>query len=86
MRFTALTTQQMLGVSNLIILWAVMGGKRLERSDDKLWDLVERLNDVFRAGEVSVRYLTSFFFSLSLALLFSPRYVVYSIRNNETLS
>nr|AJF94637.1 cytochrome P450 epoxidase-like protein [Portunus trituberculatus] len=56
----SITLWEMLGVSNLIILWAVMGGKRLERSDDRLWDLVVRLNSVFRAGDISGGLVQSF--------------------------
>ncbi|KAK8376326.1 hypothetical protein O3P69_009756 [Scylla paramamosain] len=56
----SITLWEMLGVSNLIILWAVMGGTRLERSDDRLWDLVVRLNAVFRAGDISGGIVQSF--------------------------
>ncbi|KAG0710129.1 Methyl farnesoate epoxidase [Chionoecetes opilio] len=50
----------MLGVSAINILWAILGGNRFERSDGRLWDLVERLNIVFRAGEISGGIVQSF--------------------------
>ncbi|XP_076032688.1 methyl farnesoate epoxidase-like isoform X2 [Oratosquilla oratoria] len=38
------------GVSSLNILWAVLGGVRLDRSDPELHDLVDRIDALFRAG------------------------------------
>ena len=46
--------QSLLGVSNINILWAVMGGQRLSRHDPQLAQLVDRLNKMFRAGEVTL--------------------------------
>lgn len=49
----SITLIGMLGVSSINILWAVMGGSRFDRSDGRLWDLVNGLNKVFRAGDIS---------------------------------
>ncbi|KAK7085879.1 hypothetical protein SK128_006582 [Halocaridina rubra] len=42
-----------LGVSAVNILWALMGGTRFHRDDPELITLVDKLNQMFRAGEVS---------------------------------
>ncbi|KAK4314949.1 hypothetical protein Pmani_013817 [Petrolisthes manimaculis] len=56
----SITLQNKLGVCSIIILWAVMGGARLERSDPLLTDLVDRLNKLFRAGQVSGGFVEVF--------------------------
>ncbi|XP_042885578.1 methyl farnesoate epoxidase-like [Penaeus japonicus] len=45
--------QNVLGISSINILWAVMGGVRFPRKDPQLMHLVDGLNKLFRAGDVS---------------------------------
>ncbi|KAK8744980.1 hypothetical protein OTU49_000382, partial [Cherax quadricarinatus] len=45
--------KDVVGVSAINILWALMGGKRFSRSDDRLLHLVKVVNDLFSSGDVS---------------------------------
>ncbi|XP_027237770.2 methyl farnesoate epoxidase [Penaeus vannamei] len=52
--------QGLLGVSSINILWAVMGGVRFPRKDPLLMHLVDSLNKLFRAGDVSGGLVNAF--------------------------
>ncbi|KAK8744986.1 hypothetical protein OTU49_000388, partial [Cherax quadricarinatus] len=49
----SVSLKDMLGVSSINILWAVMGGTRFPRHDPVLLNLVQKLTFMFSAGEVS---------------------------------
>ncbi|KAG7175766.1 Methyl farnesoate epoxidase-like 1 [Homarus americanus] len=48
----SVSLQELLGVSLVNILWAVMGGTRFGRKDEHLLDLVNKVHKMFRAGEL----------------------------------
>lgn len=52
--------QGLLGISSINILWAVMGGVRFPRKDPQLMHLVDSLNKLFRAGDVSGGLVNAF--------------------------
>ncbi|XP_050712088.1 methyl farnesoate epoxidase-like isoform X4 [Eriocheir sinensis] len=74
----SITLLGMLGVSNINILWAVMGGKRFSRDDPRLMDLVLVLNKVFRAGEISGGIAQALPFLVPYLPKSSPYHVVLS--------